>query len=383
MDEDKYRGLLRALAGVPDPRQRRGQRYPWGLLLTLLAAALASDQAHGRAIGQWVREHTAELRERLGWSGPRLPSAATLRRALLTVDIAALERQVGQFAQTQPAPTTAGLATQALDGKVVRGAGHHGQVVWLVGLADGDGGVRAQTARAPGASELATARQLLAGRDLRGQVVTMDSAFTDPTFAGQVRAQGGHYLSVVKGNQPELLWALETEFAGTGWLATERAQEYGVVQTEDAGHGRWETRTLEASTRLNAYLAAWGWPDVGRVLRRTYRRVEFKTGEVAVFTTYALTSLDPATVPLAAVAAIWRGHWGIENRVHHVRDVSFHEDAGQAHTGPIAQALAALRNGVSTCLRRAGWTRIPDGLRHYAAHLDEALELIGAVPARL
>lgn len=383
MDAGKYRGLLAALDGVPDPRKARGQRYPWTLLLTLLAAALASDQAHGRAIGQWVREHTGELGERLGWGGPRLPSAATLRRALLQLDVAALERQVGAWTATHPAPTTAGLATQALDGKVVRGAGHHGQTVWLVGLADGDGGVRAQTARAPGQSELAAARQLMAGRDLSGQVVTMDSAFTEPTFAHQLRAQGGHYLSVVKANQPGLLWALETEFGGTGWLATERAQEYGVVRTEDAGHGRWETRTLEASTRLNAYLAAWGWPDVGRVLRRTYRRVEFKTGEVQVLTTYAITSLDPATVPLAAVAAIWRGHWGIENRVHHVRDVSFREDAGQAHTGDIAHALAALRNGVRTCLHRAGWNRVPDGLRHYAAHLDETLELIGAVPARL
>jgi hypothetical protein len=39
-----------------------------------------------------------------------------------------------------------------------------------------------------------------------------------------------------------------------------------------------------------------------------------------------------------------------------------------------------LRNAILNLFRHAGWTRIPDALRHYAAHLDETLTLIG-VPA--
>lgn len=383
MDEEQYRTLVAALAAVPDPRQRRGQRYPWTLLLTLIAAALASNQPHGRAIGQWVREHTEELRVRLGWRGCRLPSEATLRRALLALDVAALEWQVGRLARAQPPVTIAGLRPQAVDGKVVRGAGAHGQRVWLVGVADARGCMWAQTALAEGQREVRAARELLAGQDLTGQLVTGDAAFADPGLAHQVRDQGGDYFFVVKANQPELHWSVATEFAGPHWLVAERAQEYGRLTTTDAGHGRWETRTLEASTRLNRYLAAAGWPGVGRVLRRTYQRVELATGQTKQITLFAITSLEPQRVPLAAVATLWRGHWGIENRVHHVRDVSFHEDAGQAHSGVIARALAALRNGVITCLRAAGWTRIPDGLRHYAAHLDQALALIGAVSPRL
>ncbi len=104
-----------------------------------------------------------------------------------------------------------------------------------------------------------------------------------------------------------------------------------------------------------------------------------RTGGASHTTTYALTSLPATAVPLATVEAVWRGHWGIENRVHHVRDVSFREDAGQAHSGHIVQALAALRNGLLSCLRAAGLTRIADALRHYAAHLDETLALIGAI----
>ncbi len=74
MANGEYTTLVDAFRAVPDPRKRRGQRYPWWLLLTLIAAAMLSGQQHGRGIGQWVREHTDELRDALGWTGQRLPS---------------------------------------------------------------------------------------------------------------------------------------------------------------------------------------------------------------------------------------------------------------------------------------------------------------------
>lgn len=80
MDEREDATLVAAFAAMPDPRKARGVRSPWALLLTLRVAALASGQPHGGAIGQWMQEHAAELREHLGWTGARLPSAATLRR---------------------------------------------------------------------------------------------------------------------------------------------------------------------------------------------------------------------------------------------------------------------------------------------------------------
>lgn len=87
MDTFEYTTLAAALKAVPDPRIRRGQRYPWSLLLILIAAALASGEHHGRGIGQWVQEHATELARWLAWSGSRLPSEVTLRRALRTVDL--------------------------------------------------------------------------------------------------------------------------------------------------------------------------------------------------------------------------------------------------------------------------------------------------------
>ncbi len=75
--------------------------------------------------------------------------------------------------------------------------------------------------------------------------------------------------------------------------------------------------------------------------------------------------------------ALWRGHGGIENKVHYVRDVTLGEDAGQMRVGQAPQALAALRNGLLTLLRSTGVTNIADAIRHYAASVPETLALIG------
>lgn len=87
MDREEYTTLVAALRSVPDPRKAGGQRYPWELLLTVIAAALASAQPHGRAISQWVHEHADELAGILVTAHGRIPSEAMLRRALQAVDV--------------------------------------------------------------------------------------------------------------------------------------------------------------------------------------------------------------------------------------------------------------------------------------------------------
>lgn len=375
MDHLEYTRLAEALAQVPDPRAARGQRYPWALLLILISAALASGQPHGRAIAQWVREHADTLRHALDWHGRALPSEATLRRALRHVDVAALETCLSQVAAALPVPAPRDrLSGQAIDGKTVRGAGSHGQTVHLVGLMRHSGAVLAQVAVATKTSELAAVPPLLAGRDLRGTITTTDALLTRRTVAQQLRDRGGHYLLVVKDNQPELATAIRTLFAEPPWLVTERAHAYAVHQTVEKGHGRLETRTLEASPSLNAWL---DWPDVGQVLRRTCRRVHQRSGLVEEAVMFGITSVPFEPHRVGQLEGYWRGHWRIENQLHYVRDETLREDRGQAHTGATAHALAALRNAILTCLRQHGWTNIADALRHYGAMPGRALALLG------
>jgi predicted transposase YbfD/YdcC len=388
MDAPQYRDLRAALAAVPDPRQRRGRRYAWPILLTLIAAALVSGQQSLRAMGQWVAEHGDDLGPLLGLPPGRVPSAATLRRTVRAVDLAALEAQLTAFVAALPTPppppaaeraVTPPWTGQAIDGKAVRGANRHGAQVHLVSLVrHDDGRVLGQVAVADKSNEISAAPRLLARRDLRGTVTTMDALLTQHALATQIRAQGGHYLMVVKANQPALLAAITALFATPP--LPDAADAPDAVTTCDKGHGRLELRTLERSAALNAYLA---WPEVGQVARRTCQRVDLKTGVIGEEISYGVTSLPPCAASAAQLEALWRGHWTIENRVHRVRDVTWGEDAGQVRSGHAPQALAALRNGLLSLLRALGWTQIADATRHYGAFAHRAIALLSSPPPRL
>src|SRR5215211_4221946 len=82
---------------------------------------------------------------------------------------------------------------------------------------------------------------------------------------------------------------------------------------------------------------------------------------------YAITSLPPERAGAARLLELWRGHWGIENRLHWVRDVTFDEDRSQIRTGSAPQVMAALRNTAIGVLRRAGHDNLAAATRHYAA----------------
>jgi predicted transposase YbfD/YdcC len=389
MDQSKYNTFMDAVKDVPDPRQARGKRYSWSFLLTLICAALAGGQKTGHAIAHWIELHATPLLESLQPPRPSVPSEATIYRTLRYIDVQTLEQRIGCYAQDLAAemPTSGTITTpsgevlqgQALDGKELRGVRAHGQPLCLVSLVQhGSGIVLDQIAVDQKSNEITAVPQLLAGRELRGTVTTMDALLTQRELAQQIVDQDGHYLMIVKQNQSELYEAITLLFDQPPWLEQEKAKEYQVHRTRDKGHGRLESRTLESSTALSDYL---DWPGVGQVMRRHYKRMILKTGQVSTKTTYGITSLRPTEAGAAELEALWREHWTIENRVHYVRDVTMGEDACQIHTGNAPQALAALRNGVLNLLRWKGWSNIADGLRHYGASVPHALELIGAVPA--
>ena len=389
MDQDECSTLMGVLQGIPDPRKARGQRYPWLFLLALVATALVSGQQTGHAIAHWISLHAEELQQRLRPPRASIPSESTLRRALRNLDISVLEQRLARHAQYLAAQaavqgaivTTTGevLQGQAMDGKEVRGVRAYGQPLHLLSLVQhGSGRVLSQVAIEAKRNEIIAAPQLLAGRDLRGTVTTMDAMHTQMDFAQQILDQHGHYLMVVKKNQPELYNAIALLFEQPPWLPRQKATEYQAHRTCEKGHGRLERRVLEASPSLSGYL---DWPGVGQVMRRHYERIVLKTGEVSSETTYGITSLPFFAVDAAGLEQLWRGHWTIENRVHRVRDGAMREDSGQIHAGRSAHALAALRNAIVNLFRQQGWANIADAFRHYGASVHACLDLIGAEQA--
>ena len=265
---------------------------------------------------------------------------------------------------------------QAVDGKAVRGASAHGQRTFLVSLVrHASAYVLGQAAVDVKTNEITAVPTLLAGRDLSGTITTMDALLTPRQLAQQILAQGGHYLMIIKKNQPTLYWTAQLVFEDPPQPT--RPGERQLSRTTDKAHGRWERRTLVSTTALNEYLT---WPGVAQVMRRMCRRIQQQTGQVETESTYGLTSLPANLAGPAQLERIWRGHWTIENRLHYVRDETFGEDRCQVHSGSGAQALAAIRNAVVSLLRFHCWSDLAAATRCCAAHPQRALQLLG-IPA--
>ncbi len=94
-------------------------------------------------------------------------------------------------------------------------------------------------------------------------------------------------------------------------------------------------------------------------------------GESAVEVQYLITSVPRDRVGAATLLGWARGHWGIENRLRYVRDMTMGEDANRTRSGSGPQVLAALRNLAVSSLRAGGATNIAAGLRRNAARVRE------------
>ena len=178
------------------------------------------------------------------------------------------------------------------------------------------------------------------------------------------RGKRGHYFFSVKDNQPTLkqdiadLWEEDTP---------PQAVQVG-------SHGdRVEVRRCWASAELVNYS---NWPHLAQVCR-TERIVHHK-GKTRRELAYAVTSLSPQQAGPARILELWRGHWGIENRVFWVRDVTMYEDRCQIRTGSAPQFMAALRNLVISLFRMGKETNIAAALRRCATKPNYSLSLLGA-----
>ena len=158
-----------------------------------------------------------------------------------------------------------------------------------------------------------------------------------------------------------------------------------TVWVDDPGkqrHGRLERRELWAlaDPELNGYAGSSGvvgeaWPHLKQVCQLERQRTVKGRSQVAV--SYAVTSLPATAVGAGQLLQVSRRHWGIENRVHWVRDVTFDEDRSQVRTGAAPQVMAALRNLVITLVRRAGHSNVAAALRRHTTRLPEPFALLG------
>ena len=145
-----------------------------------------------------------------------------------------------------------------------------------------------------------------------------------------------------------------------------------TAETFDKGRGRREHRRLVSTTIVNDHL---NWPGVAQVCQLT--RTVTRDGQTTTDVQFAITSAPREQADASRLLGWSRGHWGIENRLHWVRDVTFGEDASRIRTASAPQVFSALRNASIGVLRSLGAKNIAAALRENALKVDQLLTKLG------
>lgn len=371
------------LVQVPDPRDPRGVRHPLPAVLALVFCALLCGARHLSAIADWGRDHSAELIAALGFTRPQTPACSTLHNLLQALDWEVLEGQIrawagvveGHLGAQNPSAWEEALA---LDGKTMRGALKLGAEITATVTALGHRlGLTAGAAEVHKGDEIAAVETLLAKLVLLGKVVTLDALHTQQKTARLIGVQGGHYVMTVKGNQPDLLAAVQDLFAP----AHAGEQDRQSARETEERHGRIENRWLLAvSIPEGASAALREWPGAAQafVVERRFWKKKQKTAHRELV--YGITSLTRDQAGPVDLLRLVRGHWKVETRSHYIRDVTFGEDASRVRTGKLPQVLALLRATAISRFRAEGVTNIARETRRLAAQAWDCLRLLGLAP---
>lgn len=352
------------LAAVPDPRKRRGVRYVLAGMLGLAVTATLAGCGSFAAIGQWAAETSADMLACFGLGKASVPDESTLRKLFARIDADAFDVALAVWMWTRTL-LVENRRVIAVDGKTLRGARTRTgkKAPHLVAAFDHDAGVvLGQLAVADKSNEIPAVRTLLAQFDLDGAVVTCDALHTQTDTATTITSAGADYVFTVKANTPTMY----RELKKLPW------KDVPAHTTRTSGRGRKVTRSIKV-VDVPDWINFVGAAQLAQ-LRRTVTTTATRKKTVEVV--YLITSADHTTAPPKTLAAWVQGHWGIENRLHWVRDVTFGEDHSQVRTGRAPQVMATCRNLVISLARLDGWTNIAAALRHYARHPHRAINLV-------
>lgn len=370
--------LRRFLVGVPDPRSRRGQRYPLSALLCAAAAAVLTGARSLIAISEWITDAPPHALHALGFPADPLtgirtvPHAATVRRLPQRLDGDALDAAIGAYLQARasppapsgPPPKQPALRAVAVDGKTVRGSRTAtATAIQLLAAMDHHGVVLAQRQIASKSNEIPAFQPLLDTIDLTDTVLTGDALHTQHAHGAYLRSRGAHYLAIVKKNHP----GLYAQVRKIPWAAVPLDHH-----TRDRAHHRDEIRRLKVAAFRHI-----DHPGARQAIHVVRRRRDLATGKLTIERVYLITSLDVFDATPAELAAWIRGHWGIENLLHHVRDRTFREDDSKVRTGHLPRTMASLRNLAISVFRHNGETNIAAALRHTSRDYHRPLSALG------
>jgi predicted transposase YbfD/YdcC len=370
MSEDPPLSLFDSLGQIQDPRRERTKLHQLVDILVIAVCATICAAETWEEIAEFGHAKESWFRKFLALPNG-IPSHDTFRRVFLRLNPKKFQEAFVMWVRSV-AQVTEGEVI-AIDGKQVRGAR----------TPDGKEGLRlvsawaceqrlvlGQLKTAEKSNEITTIPLLLELLELRGCVVTIDAMGCQTAVAAQIIKQEADYVLSLKGNQGLLheevaeyfAWAERTNFKDV---------EYDYCATLEKDHGRIEGRRCWVTEDTDWFTEKAEWAGL-----RSFIMVEAErevVGQAAsVERRYFISSL-PADAKEALRAV--RDHWQVENALHWVLDVAFHEDGCRTRTGHAPENLATLRHMAVNLLKQERSCKLGVKSKRLKAGWDESYML--------
>jgi predicted transposase YbfD/YdcC len=352
-------------ASLSDPRSSNARHELIDILVIAVCAVICGAEGwedieeYGKAQAQWF-EHVLELPH-------GIPCDDTFRRVLSRLDADELMRCFISWSEALRDVSNGDLVS--IDGKTLRHSFDHAAskaaIHMVSAWAHANRLVLGQLKVDDKSNEITAIPKLLRLLDLQGAIVTIDAMGCQKEIARAITAQGADYVLALKENHQTLYDDVKL-FLDDAKTTAFSGIDHERIETVDGDHGRIETRTYWVTSAIDWLGAKASWANLQSIgLVESRREIG---AEVSVDTRLFITSLPCDGVRFAQAV---RHHWGIENSLHWVLDVSFDEDACRIRKDQGAQSFSVLRHialnllrrerhhkrGIKARRKRAGWDR--------------------------
>ena len=333
------KALLDTFSALDDPRQSWKVVYPLREILLVVLCATMAGADDFVEIERWACNKIGFLRRLLPFDRG-IPSHDTLNdviNALPSDDFARCFSTWVDFMREQEPDIV------AIDGKTSRRAHNRdkGQnPLHLVSAwASRQRLVLGQQACEEMSNEITAIPILLERLELTGALVTIDAMGCQTKIAAAIRAKGADYLLALKDNWPALSGEVERFFIDTDPATLERHE------TTDNDHGRLEIRRHAVCHDVAWLLSHRRFPGEWRfkdlAMLAMVERVTERNGKTSVERSFYLSS---AKLSARQFASAVRAHWHVENRLHWIMDVVFHDDLMRLRTENGPANMATIRH---------------------------------------
>jgi len=358
--------IMDFFSNIQDPRKEINKKYPLNEIIVITILAVMSLAKGWEDIERYAK-HKREWLSKFLELKEGIPHHDVYRRVFTVLNPELIEERfmnwvrairnhfqlLAQENTENPLDEPKPRENIFIDGKAARGSFNAatGKALHVVSAwATANGLVFAQEKTNEKSNEITAIPMLLDKIALEGSIVSIDAMGCQYEIANKIVEKDADYVIALKENQKNLYRDVSEYFEDVDFDKPLSAMEhipFQSVSTHDKGHGRLEDRDYAVSG------------DVGWLVERhphwqTIKSIGFVDSQreiKGIVTTERRFFISSLSADAKEFANAVRSHWGIENSLHYVLDVTFGEDQSRIFKGKSPENMSLIRKIVHTIVR--------------------------------